>query len=253
MGAASPPFTQVVGTTETPLRAVGPDAARRQSNPPEAQTSYFAHILPGSGDANIDRVDSVAGYQFAVVKLIVSVAPAVFASSQDISGGQASGTLGALRHLNAHVTVRPLDTAGKVIEVKRAGPVTLATLEISPSEPALADRVSNTTAAISTAVNEVTSTIKPVSGILQAFQSSFHRRPAATQVAYMTDQNAFGWRWYEGPGTTIEGLHYSTALLQIASGIKSVRITVDLVADWRAFGAWSKSFEFTYALPGPPG
>lgn len=251
VGAGSPGFMQVAGVTETPLRAVGADAARRQASPPEAQTSYYANVLPAQSDGTIDHVDSIPGYQFATIKLVVSVAPGIFAGSQDMSGGQAAGSLGALRHLNAHITVRPLDGNGQVIEPKRPGSVVLATLEISPSEPVFSDTVSNRQSAISTAVGDVTSVIRPLSGVLQAFQSSFHRRPATTQVSYMTGPNAFGWRWYESPGLTIEGLHYSTALLQVANEIKSLRITVDLVADWRAFGVWAKSFEFTYALTRP--
>jgi hypothetical protein len=244
---------QVSGTTVSSLRAIGPDASRRQSNPPEAQTSYYANVLPAlSGDGNLDRVDAVPGFQFAALKIVISVAPAIFAGSQDISGEQTTRSLGALKHLNSHVTVRPLDASGQIVQPKSSGAVTLATLEVSPSEPTYADRTSNTAAAISTAVNEATSAVKPVSGVIQAFQSSFHRRPATTQVSYMTGPTAFGWRWYESPDQTIEGLHYSYALLQIANEVKTLRITIDLIAEWRAFGLWSRSFEFTYSLAGPP-
>lgn len=251
---AVPSAAQVTGVSETPLRAVGSDAARRQSSPPATQTSYYANVLPAqSGDGSLDRIDAIPGFQFVTIKVIASVAPAVFAGPQDISGGQASGGLGALHHLTMHVTIRPLDTAGQPIALTRPDPIVLATLEISPSEPAFSDRVGNTAAAIATATTDVTTALKPISRILQSFQSSYHRRPAATQVSYMTGQNAFGWRWYESPGATIEGLHNANALLQISTDVKSVRVTVDLVADWRAFGLWSKSFDFTYVLPRPPG
>src|SRR5262245_60752981 len=129
--AMTAPATQVAAVTEAPLRAIGNDAARRQASPPDAQTSYFANILPAlSGDAGIDHIDPVPGYQFATLKLVMSVAPAIYAGSQDISGGQATGALGALRHLSAHITVKPIDGAGQVVEVKRTGPLVLATLEI---------------------------------------------------------------------------------------------------------------------------
>jgi hypothetical protein len=38
-------------------------------------------------------------------------------------------------------------------------------------------------------------------------------------------------------------------LLQIMNDVKALRITVDLVADWRAFGLWGKSFTFTTVRP----
>lgn len=253
-GSATLPPVQTTAVVEQPLRAVGPDAARRQSSPPVAETSYYADVIPAqSGDIGIDHVDPVPGYQFSAVKLVMSVAPGLYAAGQDITGAQATGGLGTLRHLSAHVSVRPLDGGGQPVEVKRGGPIVLATLEISPSEPSYGDRISNRQAAIGTAVSEVASEIRPAAGIYQAFQAAFHRRPPVTQVAYMTGPNAFGWRWYESPDATIEGLHFGTALLQVADAVKSVRITIEFVADWRAFGPWAKTFEFTYAVPRPPG
>jgi hypothetical protein len=253
IGASLPMSAQVGMTTASPLRAIGADAARRQANPPDAQTSYYANVLPAmSGDAGIDHVDAMPGYQFATLKLVMSVAPSIYASDQDISGGQASRVMGALRHLTAHVTVGPVDQDGHAVEIKPNGAITLSTLEISPSEPAFADHTTNRASEVSTAVDQaipIVGPIKPATTAITAFRSAYHRTPPATQVAYMTGSNAFGWRWYESPGAFIEGLHHGTVLLQIAESIKSVKISVELVADWRAFGAWARTFEFTYTLP----
>jgi len=247
--AAAPAAAQVVSVVETPLRAYGADPEKRQATPPTAFTSYYVNILPAlSGDANTDHIDTMPGFQFAAIRLVVSAGPSVFAGLSDFSGDRASSTLGALRHLNAHVTVRALDSAGQVIEPNAPGPLILATLEISPSEPTFATQGGNVSAGIGLATRQVESVIGPIGGLIQKFQSAFHRRPSASQVPYMTGPNAFGWRWYETADGPIEGLHASNALFQISSDIKSLRITVVVVADWRTFGVWAKTFEFTYAL-----
>jgi hypothetical protein len=240
--AASSPLPQVTTITVSPLRAVGNDAERRQAHAPAAHTSYFANLLPAQpGDAGLDRLETLPGYQFAALRLATSVAPSAFAGLDDLSSGQTSGALGALRHLSTHITVTAVE------------PGSLTILEISPSEASYADRAGNRQAEISAAVGQVTPFVKPVASAVQSFQAAYHRQPPATQVAYMTGPNAFGWRWYENPGTTIEGLHSGAALLQLADNIRSLRVTVDLVADWRAFGVWARTFEFVYALPRPPG
>ena len=240
--AASSPLPQATTVTVSPLRAVGNDAERRQAHAPAAHTSYFANLLPAQpGDAGLDRFESLPGYQFAALRLATSVAPSAFAGTSDLSSAQTLGALGALRHLSTHITVTPIETGSLTI------------LEISPSEASYGDRPGNKQAEISTAVGQVTPFVKPVASAVQSFQAAYHRQPPATQVAYMTGPNAFGWRWYETPGATIEGLHNGAALLQLSDNIKSLRVTVDLVADWRAFGVWARTFEFVYVLPRPPG
>ncbi|HEX5071549.1 MAG TPA: hypothetical protein VFV78_15140 [Vicinamibacterales bacterium] len=242
------------GAQQPGLRAIGPDAAARQANPPEVQTAYYAGVMPArAGEDGTDSIDPVSGYQFSAIKLAFSVAPGVFAAIEDLSGRQTLSALGALKHLTAHVTVRPIDANGQVLEPKPSSPPVLTTLEISPSEPSYSDQMSNKAAIAQTAISDAAGAVKPMGGILQGFVAAYHRPPAVTQVAYVTGPNAFGWRWYESPGATIEGLHYATVLLQIGDAVKAVRLNVELVADWRAFGVWAKSFEFTYPVTRPPG
>jgi hypothetical protein len=238
--AASPPAPQGTTVTVSPLRAIGNDAERRQSHPPTAHTRYFANLLPAQpGESGLDRFDALPGYQFAAIRLATSVAPSVFSGIDDLSSGHTSGALGALRHLSAHVTVTPVE------------PGSLTILGISPSEPTYSDHTSNRQAEVSAAIGQVTPLVTPVSSAVQAFQAAYHRQPPATQVAYMTAANAFGWRWYESPGATIEGLHNGAALFQVDESVRTLKVTVDLVAHWRAFGVWAQTFDFVYTLPRP--
>lgn len=259
LSIAPPAFAQVVTSVESPLRAYGAEPGRRAPNPPTAETSYYVTVLPADPDSStepeVERVASMPGFQFPAVRLVVSVAPMVFAGGLDTFQERASRALGAVRHLSVYVTVLALDGGGRVLNPTTPGPPPLLTLEIAPSEPAFADAnaIGNVSSALATASRELVGHIKPIGGLLQAFQSSFHRPPAATQVPYMTGPNAFGWRWYESFEHTIEGLHYVTALFQAANEAKSLRITVEVVANWRTFRAWGKTYEFVYALNTPIG
>jgi hypothetical protein len=250
--AAAPAPAQVVSRVESPLRAS--DAARRGSPPPNAETVYYVTILPANPDAvkaSVDSVLATSGLRFPALRFVVSVAPMLIAADADESARQESRALGSLRHLDVRVTAVALDANGRAIEaVPGAEPV--ATLEIAPSEVSYAASGGNLASETSVAAQQLLGAVGPIGSVVKAFQAAFHRAPAPTQVAYLSGPNAFGWRWYESAGTTIEGLHYTAALFQVASVVKSLRMNVEVTANWSGLGAWTKSYEFVYDVSANP-
>jgi hypothetical protein len=64
------------------------------------------------------------------------------------------------------------------------------------------------------------------------------------EIAYQSSDNEFGWTWYQSADAPIEGLHRCAALLEIPAKVAYLRVAVDLITDWRRFGAWKKLFDF---------
>jgi len=246
--AAPTAQAQVVSRVESPMRAN--DAGRQGSPPPNAETVYFVTILPANPDAvkaSVDSLLATSGLRFPALRFVVSVAPMRLADEADESARKESRALGMLRHLDLRVTTAALDSDGRAIEAT-AGAVPLATLEIAPSEVSYASTAGKLSSEGSVAEQQLLGAIGPIGSVLKAFQAAFHRSPAPTQVAYLSGPNAFGWRWYQSADSTIEGLHYTAALFQVAPAVKSLRINVEVTADWHRFGVWSKSYEFVYAV-----
>jgi hypothetical protein len=246
--AAATAAAQVVSRVESPLRAF--DVAKQASQPPHAETVYYVTILPANPDAikpSVDSLLSVSNLRFPALRFVVSVAPMLFADEADESARKESQALGALRHLHVRVTTAALDADGRVIEAAPgAEPVT--TLEIAPSEISYSSSAGNLHSETSTMAQQLLGAIGPIGSVLKAFQAAFHRSPAPTQVAYLSGPNAFGWRWYQSPDGTIEGLHYTAALFQVAPEVKSLRLHVEVTANWHSFGVWIKSYEFVYLV-----
>jgi hypothetical protein len=249
-GVTSPAAAQVVSRVESPLRAA--DSQREGSKPPVAETSYYVMVLPASPSATTSAVESVAAVgdiRFPALRFVVSVSPTLLSGDADEPLGKESRALGALRHLHVRVTAVALDDKGLAIERAAPGAEPLTTLEIAPSEISYAASGGNLRSEASVAVSEILGAVGPIGGVLKAFQVAFHRAPPPTQIAYLSAPNAFGWRWYEAAGQSIEGLHYTAALFQVAPDVKSLRITVDVTAHWKAYGAWTKSYAFVFAVP----
>jgi hypothetical protein len=246
--AAPTASAQVVSRVESPLRAF--DAARQGAPPPHAETVYYVTILPANPDAikpSVDSLLAMSNLRFPALRFVVSVAPMLFADEADESARKESQVLGALRHLHVRVTTVALDADGRVIETA-PGTEPLTTLEIAPSEISYAGSAGNLRNEAGVAAQQLLGAVGPIGSVLKAFQAAFHRSPAPTQIAYLSGPNAFGWRWYQSTDSTIEGLHYAAALFQVAPEVRSLRINVDVTANWHAFGVWTKSYEFIYLV-----
>ena len=83
---------------------------------------------------------------------------------------------------------------------------------------------------------------------VSTFESAFHRRSTVGEVAYQAAANEFGWMWYYTEGNPIAGLHSTAVLLQVPTSATAVRLSVDLISDWRRSGVWKKNYDITVAL-----
>jgi hypothetical protein len=54
----------------------------------------------------------------------------------------------------------------------------------------------------------------------------------------------FGWIWREQEGFGIEGIHQCMALLRTHKSIKFILVHVELITDWKKFGAWIKKIDY---------
>ena len=186
---------------------------------------------------------AVADFQFPSVRLSISVAPDIFAADSDPSPGQQRAFMSELLRLNAHVRAVALNAKGQPMNDAAIA------LMLSPSEATLS--APTTTSSQSEAKAVVDLALKhfgPVGGIVSTFGSAFHRRSTVGEVAYQAAANEFGWMWYYTDGNPIVGLHSTGVLLQVPTSAASVRLSVDVISDWRRSGVWKKNYDITVAL-----
>lgn len=87
--------------------------------------------------------------------------------------------------------------------------------------------------------------------LIHGFIGAHHSSPGPSQVAYQSEHNEFGWTWFDSPGQTLEGMHRCAVLLQVQKDAAYLRISVDLITDWRQFGLWVKPYSFVVAIAAP--
>jgi hypothetical protein len=156
----------------------------------------------------------------------------------------------ALKRLNAHVRIIPLDRDSQVVAALGA----LEVLDLQPNTQEYTQAAHDTTTVRGAAVTAVTRTlVKDVLGataggrfgpVISRFAKIFHHPTAPTQVSYVSDRNEFGWTWYEhSDTTTLEGLHRAAVLLETDPRVRYLLVRIDLIADWGHHGAWRREFE----------
>jgi tRNA G18 (ribose-2'-O)-methylase SpoU len=59
----------------------------------------------------------------------------------------------------------------------------------------------------------------------------------------MTSDNEFGWIWRQQQNYGIEGIHHCQALLRTHKTVKYILAEVELITDWKRFGAWMKQID----------
>jgi hypothetical protein len=157
--------------------------------------------------------------------------------------------MGELRRMNAHVVVQAIDAAGHVIEAGPQGDPPVQTLGISPGESSMATAATaNALTEAKATVNVITGHLGPIGAAVSAFEGAFHVAPPPTEVPYQASPNEFGWGFFASAGNAIDGLHYTAALLQVPKNAASLHLSIELVSDWRKYGAWTRTYDITVAL-----
>jgi len=88
------------------------------------------------------------------------------------------------------------------------------------------------------------------SGISAIFKIFTPTDNAPNQISYQSSSNEFGWIWRQQEGYGIEGIHNCMALLRTHKSVKYILAEVELITDWKRFGAWMKQVDYIIPVVG---
>lgn len=198
------------------------------------------NMIDSSGVAKSDK----SQLHFPAIHFVFSAAARLRPHSGEVRAGR------ALKRMNAHVQIEPLDKDTQLISERGAVEV----LDIQPNTQNYVKAGRDTTSVSGAAVVAVSRTVvKDIIGmatgtrfgpVIARFSKIFHHPSAPTQVSYVSDQNEFGWTWYEhSDTTTLEGIHRAAVLLESSPRVQFLRIRIQVITDWGGHGAWRREFE----------
>jgi hypothetical protein len=241
-------------TAMAPYRTTG--ESEESGNRPAAY--LYATVRPGVTGSLEGAKDAAVNEQMAATFAYPSLDFVFSAASRLVAEGSSANTadsatkaLSQVTRINAHVRVESLDSSHKPLSLgKDSAPVLV--LMIAPEDVSFAQSGSSRAADIATGVEFAARFMGPIGGLVSAFQSSHKAARSPAEIAYQSSDNEFGWTWYESSDSPIEGLHRCAALLEVPLKTAFLRVGVDLITDWRHFGAWTKTFQFEVpVLPAP--
>jgi len=173
---------------------------------------------------------------------------------------------------NKHIINQPIKAIDSSLNVnnyfvKEFGREPILTLGIAPyeslysqvtsRESRVSDSVQVGTSSASIASSSISTTgslgplaffINPLgalaSGISAIFKIFSPTENAPNQISYQSASNEFGWIWRQQEGFGIEGIHHCMALLRTHKSVRYILAEVELITDWKRFGAWMKQIDF---------
>lgn len=89
-----------------------------------------------------------------------------------------------------------------------------------------------------------------VSGVSAIFKILTPIDNSPNQISYMSSPNEFGWIWRQAQGYGIEGIHNCMALIRTHKSVKYILAEVELITDWKRFGAWVKKIDYIVPIVG---
>jgi hypothetical protein len=236
-----------------------------------------------SNDSVIDQ-NLVREFNFPSISIIVSVAAKVITDQRYQGSGKVGDklkTVTELRQMNLNVKLVGLDENRNVISqlekpmssefinidnfVREFGREPLLTLGINPSESSysqgrsqaskmfeamMASRDMGNFLEYSNFLNlgQIASFLNPlgtlVSGVTAIFRIFSPTQNLPNQISYLSSPLEFGWIWREQDGFGIEGIHRCMALMRTHKTIKYILVHVELITDWKKFGAWMKKIDY---------
>jgi len=252
--AATPLAGQMVHSTLGPLSPFG-DAKVLKSEEVVDTTSvalYAAAFLGATANVDGIAMQQQQGFQYLSVDLMVS------ASTLPTPRGLKFDVRGNLLRLHEHVTLTPLDSAGKPVTDGAALEI-LATLPDTILVAATTKTDSTSSNAAEAMLGVATRQFMPelaageqlgkrAGPAVASFLHLYHRPSAQLQVGYTSGPRDFGWLWYGKSDVVIEGTHYTSAALEIGKGTRYVKVHVTVTAEWQSHGDWSRDAEFVLAL-----
>lgn len=82
-----------------------------------------------------------------------------------------------------------------------------------------------------------------ISGVSAVFKIFSPTKNLPNEISYMTSDNEFGWIWRQQQNYGIEGIHHCQVLLRSHKTVKFILAEVELITDWKRFGAWMKQID----------
>lgn len=257
-----------------------PIRVRGGSKPPTAFTTTYVMVYQGpSGSIQSGPSTSmlertiVEQYAFPSLAFTISAAARII-TEEELDSGDNSPDVGRrteLQKMNAHVRIVALDASKRPLALVPVTPAARATeasqksvvdvekqsvvvLAIYPSESVYRTGVSDVTKAMDS-VSLFTRYMGPiegvVSGVTAAFRGFFPTKDTPNQIAYQSGDTEFGWTWQDSEQFGIEGIHQCAAMLRVRKEVKYLQVHVDMVTEWRRFGAWMKPVDFVMPLATP--
>ena len=86
--------------------------------------------------------------------------------------------------------------------------------------------------------------------VTAVFRTFFPGKDHISQIAYMDSETDFGWIWREAEGAPIEGIHRCMVLLRAHREVKYLKVKVEVITDWKKFGAWIKRYSYLIPVKG---
>jgi hypothetical protein len=272
--------------SDSSLRARG--GSTTPSKNPTPFTNTFALVYRGPQGTMPGGVmpdpRALRDYSFPSLNLAFSAAAKIM--PDDLEPGKMDGKLSSgaeLLKMNANVRIRGLDVNKKPLAAPRRTSTSgekepeikalqdssveedpyLVVLGISPVESQFVSEDSTLTKGLDTVSNLSNVNLftrfmssalgNPISGLTAIFKNFIPKKDSPTQVAYFCSEEEFGWRWQhvENLSTGIEGIHQCSAFMRTRKELRFLQVHVDLITDWRRFGAWAKGFDYIIAVPPP--
>jgi hypothetical protein len=259
-------------------------SSSRPSAKPDRFTVRYIYISPGpegaiegvSADSTISQ-RLIGDFNFPSLNILLSVAARVVPDVYSEDSGRVDGkvrTLTELQQMCLHIKLSGLNADKAVIgqsiaelrgaSLKEFGREPLLTLGIAPYESSYSiaesqeskisgslDSTMMRTGALGMAplgIGTVACYINPfgiiASGISAIFKIFSPTKNLPNQISYQSSATEFGWIWRAQQGYGIEGIHRCMALLRTHKSIKYILAEVELITDWKRFGAWVKKIDY---------
>lgn len=259
----------------------------RPSAKPDRFTVRYIHVSPGpdgaiEGVSSESAVNQryIQEFNFPSLNILLSVAARMLPDVTPEDTGKVEGKVRALTELLQmclHVKLEGLNDSRMAISqpvfekraqtVREFGNEPLLTLGITPYETSYSvgesqeSKISNSME--NTAIKNAQLSMIPsgfgstacflnpfgiiASGVSAIFRIFSPTKNLPNQISYQSSANEFGWIWRAQQGFGIEGIHRCTALLRTHKSVKYIHAEVELITDWKRFGAWVKKID--YILP----
>jgi hypothetical protein len=267
-----------LGGTDSQTRGLRPSAK------PDRFTVRYIHISPGpegaiegsSADSTINQ-KLISDFNFPSLNILLSVAARVVPDAVIDDTGRVDGKLRTLTELSQmclHVKISGLNENKAVIgqtiselrnpSLKEFGKEPVMTLGIAPYESSYSlgesqeskisgsmDSTVMRTGGLGMAplgIGTVACYINPfgiiASGISAIFKIFSPTKNLPNQISYQSSATEFGWIWRAQQGYGIEGIYRCMALLRTHRSVKYILAKVELITDWKRFGAWVKNIDY---------